>query len=337
MFIRGVHTTAVSIGEIIKDLLAARGWTQKEFATRIGYSEKHVCKIMDGAVHLTDETALRLESIFSISCASWLRFDARFRADKLKVEMELALAKEQEILRLLPYRELVKNAWIQEGKTVAEKICACRQFFGVADLTILPSLIKRDLVCKTKTKALYASFCWLQQARNLSLTKETDKPNARALTRDAIALRPLTLLKAEKAQRELEKFFAPYGIALVILKPMKESFLNVISEKMGEKILLALKAPEKEDPLFWFTLMNEVGQLALRSPRKKIVSQEESMLWAKDTLIAKTDYERLLAKKDFSRRNIIDFAETLGISPNLVIARLQMEKRLPAKLEALGR
>lgn len=31
MFIRGTHTTAVSVGEIIKDLLEARGWTQKNW------------------------------------------------------------------------------------------------------------------------------------------------------------------------------------------------------------------------------------------------------------------------------------------------------------------
>ncbi len=333
MFIRGEHTTAVSVGEVIKELLEARGWTQKEFAKRIGYSEKHVSKIMDGLVHVTDETALRLEAIFSVSAASWLKFDARFRADKIKVEMELALAKEKEILRLLPYKELVANSWVKEGKDVAEKIWICRQFFGVADLTILPSLIKEELAIdiKRKTKEKYASLCWLQQARNVALRRETSDPNPRALIHDAIHLRPLSSFNAKKALPELERFFSSYGIALVTLNPIKDSFLNCFCEKIGEKFLLALNAPKKDDSQFWFTLMSKVGELALKTPRKKVITNEEALLWAKDTLIAKSDYERLLAKKDFSKRNIIDFAETLGISPKLVIARLQMENILPTK------
>jgi len=333
MFIRGEHTTAVSVGEVIKELLEARGWTQKEFAKRIGYSEKHISKIMDGVVHVTDETALRFESIFAISAASWLKFDALFRADKIKVEMELALAKEKEILRLIPYKKLVANSWIKQGKDVAEKIWFCRQFFGVADLTILPSLIKEEFASepKRKIKEKYASLCWLQQARNLALRKETNKPNTRALIHDAIKLRPLTSLNEKKAIPELEKFFSSYGIALVILKSIKGSFFNCVCEKMGEKYLLALNTPEKDDSLFWLTLMSKVGELALKTPRKKVVTKEEALLWAKDTLIPKFDYERLLAKKDFSKRNIIDFAETLGISPNLVVARLQMENVIPSK------
>ena len=66
MFVRGTHTTAVSVGEIIKDLLEARGWTQKELAKRMGFSEKHISKLMDGEVELSDDAALRLEAVFSI-------------------------------------------------------------------------------------------------------------------------------------------------------------------------------------------------------------------------------------------------------------------------------
>ena len=141
MFIRGTHTTAVSVGEIIKDLLEARGWTQKELAKRMGFSEKHISKLMDGEVELSDDAALRLEAIFSIPAKSWLSFDASFRADKIQAQKELASEEEEKVFRLLPYQELAKRNWIASVSTLEKKIFACRQYFGVADLTVLPSIM----------------------------------------------------------------------------------------------------------------------------------------------------------------------------------------------------
>lgn len=85
MFIRGKHTTAVSVGEVIKDLLDAKGWTTKDLALRMGYSEIHTARIMNGNVRVSNKTAEKLESIFSISAKSWIKFDARFVKDRLKI------------------------------------------------------------------------------------------------------------------------------------------------------------------------------------------------------------------------------------------------------------
>ncbi len=85
MFIRGDHTTAVSVGEVIMELLDARGWTIKDFAQRIGYSEEQTLKIMDGEIRVTDKIAKKFETIFSISAKSWIKFDELFIEDKSKI------------------------------------------------------------------------------------------------------------------------------------------------------------------------------------------------------------------------------------------------------------
>ena len=70
MFIRGVHTTAVSVGETINELLKARGSTPSALAQELGVTAKELEEIMDGEVELTPEIALKLEEIFSVSAKS---------------------------------------------------------------------------------------------------------------------------------------------------------------------------------------------------------------------------------------------------------------------------
>ena len=45
-------------GATIKEQLETRGMSQKEFAFRMGFSEKHVSHLINGDVQLTQETAI---------------------------------------------------------------------------------------------------------------------------------------------------------------------------------------------------------------------------------------------------------------------------------------
>lgn len=92
MFIRGVHTTAVSVGETINELLKARGSSQKDLAQELDVTEKELTEIMDGEVELMREVALKLEKIFSVSAKSWLDCDAMFRKKKRQALKELSVS-----------------------------------------------------------------------------------------------------------------------------------------------------------------------------------------------------------------------------------------------------
>ena len=48
-------------GATIKEQLLDRGLSQKEFSVRMGMSEKHISKLINGEVQLTPDVAVRLE------------------------------------------------------------------------------------------------------------------------------------------------------------------------------------------------------------------------------------------------------------------------------------
>lgn len=53
-------------GATIKEQLEDRGMSQKEFASRMDMSEKHISRLINGEVQLTPEVAYRLEMVLGL-------------------------------------------------------------------------------------------------------------------------------------------------------------------------------------------------------------------------------------------------------------------------------
>lgn len=62
---------AIPPGATIKEQLENRNMKQIEFALRMGLSEKHISQLINGHVELTQDVALRLESVFGIPASFW--------------------------------------------------------------------------------------------------------------------------------------------------------------------------------------------------------------------------------------------------------------------------
>lgn len=61
--IRSRTIIATPPGATIKEQLKDRGLRQKEFASRMAMSEKHISKLVNGEVQLTADVATRLEMV----------------------------------------------------------------------------------------------------------------------------------------------------------------------------------------------------------------------------------------------------------------------------------
>src|SRR5699024_10069084 len=70
-----VHT-----GSIIKEYLDEIGMNQKECAKRLGVSEKHFSNLLNGKSRLTEEVAIKLESIIhEVPASYWLNYESKYR------------------------------------------------------------------------------------------------------------------------------------------------------------------------------------------------------------------------------------------------------------------
>ena len=63
-------------GATIKEQLLDRGLSQKEFAVRMGMSEKHISKLINGEVQLTPDVAVRLEMVLGVPAKFWNKLES---------------------------------------------------------------------------------------------------------------------------------------------------------------------------------------------------------------------------------------------------------------------
>ena len=61
--VRSSSYIATPPGATIREQLNDRGMSQKEFAARMGMSEKHISRLINGEVQLTSDVAVRLELV----------------------------------------------------------------------------------------------------------------------------------------------------------------------------------------------------------------------------------------------------------------------------------
>jgi len=72
---------AVHPGEILKDMLEDRDWTQRDLAARIGQPVQLISKIINDHSGITANTAIDFAIAFEMSAKFWLDLDSRYRLD----------------------------------------------------------------------------------------------------------------------------------------------------------------------------------------------------------------------------------------------------------------
>lgn len=79
---------AIPPGETIKEVIVQQGYTQHEFALKMGLSDKYVNNLINAKTELTKETAEKLASVLGIPSSFWNNLETNYREDLAKVEKE---------------------------------------------------------------------------------------------------------------------------------------------------------------------------------------------------------------------------------------------------------
>ena len=80
--VRSRSIIATPPGATIKEQLVDRGMNQKEFSERMGMSEKHISRLINGEVQLTPDMAVRLEMVLGVPAQFWTKLESIYR-DKI--------------------------------------------------------------------------------------------------------------------------------------------------------------------------------------------------------------------------------------------------------------
>ena len=85
---RSRNVIAIPPGETIKEKLTDSGMKQREFAMRMGMSEKYISKLINSEVQLTVDMARKLEMVLGVPTQFWHNLESLYREDIIKVKEE---------------------------------------------------------------------------------------------------------------------------------------------------------------------------------------------------------------------------------------------------------
>jgi Zn-dependent peptidase ImmA (M78 family) len=163
-------------------------------------------------------------------------------------------------------------------------------------------------------------------------TEPFDSKRFRAALTEA---RALTRLEPRRALRRLRALSAKAGVAIVFLPDIgKTRACGAARWLTPQKALIQLSDRFKADDQFWFSFFHEAAHLLLHSKKELFVSEDGAATASdEEEQEANAFAARQLIPRRFERelrqlrtdRDVIDFADELGIAPGIVVGRLHNE------------
>ena len=333
-------------GDTVADLLAERGWTQVELALRMGYSPKHINQLLKGEAAITQDTAIKLEKVLGSTTRFWLGLEAQYREQLARKADAAALVADVGWLKELPLSDMVKFGWVRKVSDKAQQVHECLRFFAVSSVSAWrlqyqqPVAAYRASVKLTRTPESVAA--WLRQGERLAAEVRCDDFNKVRFETVLADVRGLTRERDPKSfLPALQHLCSQAGVAVVVAPAPAGCPVSGATKWLGaNKALILLSLRGKTDDKLWFTFFHEAGHLLkhgksltfldiLGEDGLNAAEEAEADAFARDVLIPAADYRLLTAPARLSAANVRACAQALGVSPGIVVGRLQYDRRLP--------
>lgn len=337
-------TTASPPGDSIADILAERAWSATQFADRMEYTPKHVNELLHGRASINADTALRLESVLGSTAQFWLNREAQYREALARQAAHASLMDESEWLTSLPVKQMVDWKWIPKAPDVAGKIATILKFFGVSSVAAWHETYSKPVealaafrASKGRAMKLGSIVSWLRKGELIAGSRQL-KPWDRAAFRAALpGIRALTREPDPQVfLPALAERCAGVGVAFVHLRAPEGCPLSGATKFLSpDKALLMLSFRHLRDDVFWFSFFHEAAHLILHPKRTMFLEmpkangpeEDEADQHAENTLIPSVHRPKLDQLRTQSA--ICAFAESLGISPGIVLGQLQHRRIVP--------
>lgn len=328
---------AVHPGEFLRDWLQDRGRTQQELADDMGVSRKYVNALLGGGA-LSAEMAARLALVTGYSAAWWLKIEALYQADKARIAQEHELAGYAErippkVARYLRAGGFVKATRKDPGVLVAEVFA----FFGVASISALEARVHAPAAAFRQQFANeiddFAVATWLRAGYleaedELNQLPEFDPSGLRKL---AETLPQLSRMDPEQYRDEVARRLKSVGVALVHVAEIAGCRAHGVTRWFGNNPLIQLSGRGKSDDEYWFSLMHEIHHVLNDSHEELLMQGPAGTKSDPREVAADASARGMLVPASFVVRmqgvssldDAMDLAHEIGISPGIIVGRLQ--------------
>ena len=335
---------AVPPGWVLEEHLEAHGISNAEFARRCGRSAKLISEIISGKAPVEPETALQFEKVLGVDAGIWLGIEADYQLHQARQAEAQEAEKAASWAKSFPIKALVRRDFIRKPLSDSDAVSNLLAFFGVASTTAWRTKYQRMRVAYRHSPSFEsdqaALATWLRLGELEAKRQECADYNAARFRRALGEIRGLTQTPVERALHMARQLCNDAGVALAPIKPFPKTALSGAAWWMTpRKAVIELSARHKTDDQVWFSLFHEAAHILLHSkkdifidwakPDERAADREnEANQWAADFLISRRVWNRFAATSPRSVMAVQGFADEQGISPGIIVGRLQHEGRL---------
>lgn len=337
-------------GELIKDEIEARGWSQIELAEVLGRPGRLVSELIAGKRAITPETAKGLGQAFGTGAQFWLNMESSYQLSKVKGDGSNAVARRAKLYEMAPVKEMTRRFWIQptDNIDVLEKsVCG---FYGKPSLDApIPHLAHAARKSSSYEDLTAPEAAWLCRVRQLAAAMEVKPFSEVAFA--AVFGQLKAMLRDADGVRQVPGVLAGAGVRFLVVETLPATKIDGVCLWLdADSPVIALSLRYDRIDAFWHTLLHEcahvkhkdgfagdavldvdlVGENASASVGKP-PAEVRADDFAAGFSIPPTEMEGFVARVRplFSKTRIQAFAAKLNIHPGLVVGQLQYREMIP--------
>jgi HTH-type transcriptional regulator/antitoxin HigA len=334
-------------GEILREELEERGWSQADLAEILGRPAKLVNEIIAGKRSISPETAQGLADALGTSPDLWMNLESQYQLNRTQ-RGDNAVVRRAAMFELAPIKEMQRRGWIPNTKDVEQLEVSLCAFFGTRtldDIRTQPHVAKKST--SYDAEATPAQRAWVQRVRQIGESVNAS-PFSENSFRDCIG-RLRTLLRDRAEIRRVPRILADGGVRLVIVEPLEGTRIDGVCVWLTpSQPVIAVSLRFDRVDSFWFTLAHECGHVLRRdgivnpivdldlvgdnaiASKDKPEAERLADEFASNFLIPENEMANFQArvKPLYSKDRIRGFAARLEIHPGIVVGQLAFRKQI---------
>ena len=336
---------AVPPGWILDERLEAMGMSHAEFARRCGRSPKLISDIINAKAPIEPETAIQFEHVLGMNARIWIGMESDYQLHAARAEraVEAEKSSTKAWYSRFPIREMVQRESIPKPSNELEGISQVLSFFGVGTPEAWSAryeaggvAFRSSLAFKSEPAAL---ACWLREGEIQAETQSCSPFNLASFKKALREIHALTREQITDALPRTVELCNSAGVSFALVKEYKKTSLSGAARWLTpKKALIQLSARHKSDDHLWFSFFHEAAHIILHSKKEVFIDgvnrsdeaiEHEANEWAANFLVPKEQFEQLAVSKPISATKVLEFAESQGVAPGIVVGMLQHARIIP--------
>jgi len=332
--------TVTSPGYTLKEILEIKGMTQAELAERMERPQKTISEIINAKTQITSETAVQLENVLGVPAEFWLNRESRYQEYLAKQREVKTLQNQVSILDDLPMRDLRKRDFISSTRDKITQVKDALKFYGVNNLKQINKIYFGNYQYQFRKSDSYSPkkehlAAWIREGQ-IRADKIETAPYDPSKFREALnEIRHLSIEEPSVFEPKIDELCRNAGVAFVLVPQYQKCRTSGLARWLRtDKALIQLSLRYKTDDHFWFSFFHEAAHILKHSKKTTFLDdykgskqvdevEKEANDFAADLLIPPEEFEELTKIYNLHKDDVIAFANSLAISPGIVVGQLQ--------------